>query len=262
MIAFLIIHGRRSEGGRGLFIFVISVFVIGWTFETVSVLTGFPFGNYHYTEIMAPFLGHVPIFVMPAYCIMGYVCWSLARILLCCVNDPSDTIMRYGVPVAAALLMVLWDASMDPLRATVEGRWIWLDGGPHFGVPLVNYFGWFCVTWMMFQLFSILRERVASAVPHNQQISSRLFWVPVPLMYLAFPVEYVLNPLVAGSRAEAVLVNGASVPVAGIYSDISMLTVLTMVPVAVVAVFQLLRPRTLLLQTSRQDTGSFARRRP
>ena len=48
----------------------------------------------------------------------------------------------------AAALMVLWDLSLDPLRATVENRWIWISGGSYFGVPLGNFVGWFMVTWL------------------------------------------------------------------------------------------------------------------
>jgi putative membrane protein len=241
MVLFLVVHGRRTEGNRSIFTFVAIVFLIGWTWETISILTGFPFGRYHYTQIMAPFLGHVPVSVMPAYCVMGYISWSTARIILSRVQNRPDAVSRFVVPIVAALLMVLWDASMDPLRATVEGRWVWLDGGPHFGVPLLNFSGWLAVTWMMFQSHALLHGREKACEINHPDRSSRLFWISAPLMYLAFPVEYVLNPLVASGRGESVLVNGSLVSVASIQLDISMLTGLTMIPIAVIAIVQLLR---------------------
>lgn len=239
MLSFLFYHGSRAEGRRAVFAFIITIFLIGWSFETVSILTGFPFGHYHYTSVMGPFLGHVPVSVMPAYCVMGYISWATARVIAS--RTQSGAAIRFGVPVLAAALMVLWDASMDPLRATVEARWVWRDGGPHFGVPLLNFAGWFMVTLLMFQLYALLRDRS----PRDERPTGMppLFWISAPLMYLAFPVEYLLNPLMAAGVDQAVSVNGMFVPVKDIHADIALLTGLTMVPVAILAVAQLLRRR-------------------
>jgi uncharacterized membrane protein len=241
MIAFLVIHGRRSHSGRQLFLFILSVFLVGWFFETVSVMTGFPFGNYHYTEIMGPFLGHVPVSVMPAYCVMGYASWSLARLLLGRTETARDAALRFGVPALAALLMVVWDLSMDPLRATLEGRWVWLDGGPHFGVPLENFFGWALVTWIMLQAFAFIvsarAEPPAVEVPAARR---RLYWLSVPLVWSAFAGEYLLNPLFT-TRSGIVVIDGAGVPVAELFDSIAMLTATTMLPLALLGALAAVR---------------------
>lgn len=246
MLSFLFYHGSRAEGRRAVFAFVITIFLIGWSFETISIHTGFPFGHYHYTSVMGPFLGHVPVSVMPAYCVMGYISWATARVIVC--HTRPGTIIRFGVPVVAAALMVLWDASMDPLRATVEARWVWRDGGPHFGIPLLNFAGWFMVTFLMFQLYALLRNR--SPQDERPAAMPPLFWISAPLMYLAFPVEYLLNPLMAAGADQTVSVNGLLVPVKDIHADIALLTGLTMVPVAILAVAQLLRLRLRKLAQS------------
>jgi putative membrane protein len=241
MIAFFVVHGRRLHSGRQLFAFVLTVFLVGWFFETVSVMTGFPFGNYHYTGIMAPFLGHVPVSVMPAYCVMGYASWSLARLLLARTGTGFDAVFRLGVPALAALLMVVWDLSMDPLRATVEGRWVWLDGGPHFGVPLENFFGWALVTWIMFQAFALTvsarPEPPAQPLPAKAQ---RPYWLSVPLVWTAFAGEYLLNPLLS-ARADAILIDGAGVPVAEVFASIALITATTMLPLALLGVLAAMR---------------------
>lgn len=241
MLSFLFYHGSRAEGRSAVFAFIITVFLIGWSFETVSILTGFPFGHYHYTSVMGPFLGHVPVSVMPAYCVMGYISWATARVIISRTQSGTGAVMRFGVPVLGAALMVLWDASMDPLRATVEARWVWRDGGPHFGIPLLNFAGWFMVTFLMFQLYVLLRDRS----PRDERPAAMppLFWISAPLMYLAFPVEYLLNPVMAAGTDQSVIVNGVLVPVKDIHTDIAVLTALTMVPVALLAVAQLVRQR-------------------
>ncbi|MVA98169.1 carotenoid biosynthesis protein [Nitratireductor sp. CAU 1489] len=241
MIAFFVIHGRQLYSGRQLLAFAVTVFLVGWFFETVSVLTGFPFGNYHYTELMAPFLGHVPVSVMPAYCVMGYVSFSMARILLNRIGGRPDAMLRFGVPVVASLLMVAWDLSMDPLRATIEQRWVWLDGGPHFGVPVENYFGWAFVTWIMFQAFTLFLGRGAANRLVPPSAETVRYWLSVPVIYLAFAVEYVLNPVFGATGARAVAVNGLEIPVAEIEAEIAFLTATTMIPLAFLAIARLRR---------------------
>ena len=234
LIGFTIVHGRGSYSGRILLTFAVTVFLVGWSFETLSVLTGFPFGNYHYTPPMAPFLGHVPVFVMPAYCVMGYVSWSMARIFLSRTNGETDALLRWGAPIVAAALMVVWDLSMDPLRATVEQRWIWLDGGGHLGVPFENYVGWALVTWVMFQSFAVLLPR-RTPVDAPRPAGTLGYWLSVPLAYASFATEYLLNPFFAGDTAAAVLVNGAPTPVADIFGQVAIISAATMVPLALLA---------------------------
>ncbi|PSM16886.1 MULTISPECIES: carotenoid biosynthesis protein [Nitratireductor] len=241
MIAFFVVHGRQLYSGRQLLAFAVTVFLVGWFFETVSVLTGFPFGNYHYTELMAPFLGHVPVSVMPAYCVMGYVSFSMARILLNRLGGRPDAVLRFGVPIAASLLMVVWDLSMDPLRATIERRWVWLDGGPHFGVPIENYFGWAFVTWIMFQAFTLLLGRGRAKTLALTPAETARYWLSVPIIYLAFAVEYVLNPVFAASGAQAVSVNGLEMAAGEIEAQVALLTATTMLPLAVLAIARLRR---------------------
>lgn len=233
MISFMFVHGGHRYGLRKIWLFIATVFLIGWCFENVSVITGIPFGGYHYTHIMEPFIGHVPVFVLPAYCVMGYVSWALATLLLQPFTGQNEFVKTFTLPVVAAALMVIWDLSMDPLRATVEQRWIWLDGGAHYGVPILNYFGWFLVTWLMFQVFSLLdnlpvftkrQPPVADEMGHS---------LAVPLMYCAFAVEYLLNPFADTAGARTALINGKAVPVQDIFNNIALLSATTMLPLAV-----------------------------
>ena len=235
MIYFLIYHGRRAEGGPSIFRFVIAVFLIGWIFETVSIRIGIPFGHYHYTDLMWPFLGHVPVSVMPAYCVMGYVSWATARCIVGLGHRSARLLSAIALPVLAAALMVIWDLSMDPLRATVEGRWVWHNGGPHFGIPLLNFVGWFVVTLMMFSAYALFRSTGSAPERPPDEETNLAFRLSAPLMYLAFPVEYCLNPFWS-QDVSVVAVNDALVPVADIQADVAALTATTMLPIAILAI--------------------------
>lgn len=238
MIAFVILHGSHQWGRRRVFSFAITIFCVGWIFETIGISTGFPFGNYSYGENMWPFFGHVPVAVMPAYWVMAYVCWSLALLLRRRIDGPMDRNFLMSVPIIGAALMVVWDLSMDPLRAIAEQRWHWHDGGPYFGVPLSNFIGWFFVTWLMFQIFALLVLRSGLNAPSRIAVDNRKYWLSVPLMYLAFPMEYLLNPVFASALGNANLHGGGAISTA-VYFEIALITLLTMVPISLGAMARL-----------------------
>lgn len=242
MVGYFIVHGTYRFGGRIISVFAAIVFVVSWCFEMLSIGTGFPFGWYHYTEIMRPFIGHVPVFVMPAYMVMGYICWNMAHLLTGCTGPyrrgGKALVSLLILPLVAALLMVVWDLSMDPLRSSLEGRWVWNSGGSHFGIPIGNYFGWLLVTWTMFQIFAFYLWLPSQRREDDQKFNSSLgasFWCTVPAMYLALAVEYLVNPFVSKRIDDYILINGISLPVSSFLNDIALLCSLTMLPIAAVA---------------------------
>lgn len=82
LMGFAIVHGVRRYGWRHFVIFFVFTFVISWSYETSSILSGFPFGHYYCTGQLGPKLWLVPLLIMPAYFSMGYLAWTLAHILL------------------------------------------------------------------------------------------------------------------------------------------------------------------------------------
>ena len=252
MVGFVFIHGRHCGGWRSVLLFIATVLPIAWAAESLSIETGFPFGPYHYADSMRPFIGDVPVVVPPAYCVMGYVSWSMSRILLGRVGCGLDRDFLVKGPAVAAALMVLWDLSMDPLRATVEQRWIWLDGGLHYGIPLTNFLGWFAVTWTMFQLYALLLTRVREAAPPSAARSSEPFWYAAPLMYLSFAVEYIANPLVGGGQDASLTVHGASIGLRQLHQEVAILAALTMLPAGLLTA---IRVRMAVLEAAGPGAG-------
>jgi putative membrane protein len=62
----------------------------------------------------------------------------------------------------ASLIMVAWDLAQDPVWATVLHGWVWLDGGPWFGVPVSNFLGWYANVFVMYLLFALFLQRNAA----------------------------------------------------------------------------------------------------
>jgi uncharacterized membrane protein len=155
-IVFLLLHGTRRYGWSGIAVFVVAGLVVSNVLENLSIATGFPFGNYHYTGDGKIF--EVPWFIGPAYLATGYLAWIVATVLLGDVRRGSPWLTTIGTPVIAAFTMTLWDLSMDPTLATINQNWIWEDGGGHFGVPLVNFLGWTFTVYLFMQLFALYQR--------------------------------------------------------------------------------------------------------
>ena len=109
IFVFSFYHGVLLYGWGKMFFFVGAILVISWTYESLSILTGFPFGNYHYTDLYLPKLGFVPVVIMPAYFSMGYLSWVIASILL----DKRDSSVKgldvLLLPIISSFIMVMWD---------------------------------------------------------------------------------------------------------------------------------------------------------
>jgi hypothetical protein len=90
---------------------------------------------------------------------------------------------------------------MDPVWADIDHAWVWRDGGPYYGVPISNFFGWFLTVYIFYQLFALyLRNR--AIIP-----SQTSHWRLAILFYAASAAGnlFVVAPLSLG----AVFVDGA-----------------------------------------------------
>jgi putative membrane protein len=161
---FAMIHGALFYGVRGILTFAALCLLVGNLFENLGVLTGFPYGRYYFTDVMGPKLFAVPIMLGLAYLGMGYLSWTLARVILGDMRAPIAGSRLVTLPLIASFIMVAWDLTMDAVWSTIVHAWIWLDGGAYFGVPPSNFLGWYLAVYVFYQLFALyLRGRPANA---------------------------------------------------------------------------------------------------
>ncbi len=163
---FALIHGAMLYRSRGILTFAALCLVIGNISENLSILTGFPFGRYYFTDVMGPKLFHIPILLGLAYLGMGYLSWTLGYLILGDMRSPLAGSRVVTLPLVASFIMVAWDLSMDPVWSNIVHAWIWLKGGAYFGVPVVNFLGWYLTVYVFYQLFALyLRGRSTNPGP-------------------------------------------------------------------------------------------------
>lgn len=105
--------------------------------ELLGTGVGIPFGEYRYSELLAPmWLGLVPVVIPLSWFCMAVPSYALARAAL------------PGRGVAARVLLgswVLlgWDLALDPAMSHATTYWVWGDTGAYYGMPWSNLLGWY-----------------------------------------------------------------------------------------------------------------------
>jgi uncharacterized membrane protein len=147
--AFGLLHALYTLGWRRASLFFAVTCATGFLFEFAGVKTGALFGRYVYTSVLGPkLLDTVPIVIPPAYFMMLYPSYIIANLILDARPEAREhSLLRLiAATVLTALVMTAWDLSNDPLMADEVKAWLWLDGGPYFGIPVRNFYGWIAVS--------------------------------------------------------------------------------------------------------------------
>lgn len=153
-LLFAYVHGARIYRLPGIIVFTILCIAVGAFFEILSLRTGFPFGHYKFTDLMGSAIFGLPIMLALAYVGMGYLSRVLGIAILQLHNQELSGRNRLLLPVVASSVMTIWDLSMDPVWAAIDHAWVWRDGGPYYGVPISNFFGWLLTMYIFYQLFA------------------------------------------------------------------------------------------------------------
>lgn len=130
----MFLHGVAAYGARYGWSLLGIALLFGFFIEQLGVTTGWPFGEYAYSDTLGPKIFHVPLVVPFAWVMIAHPCLVAAR------RIAKSWVFLYG-----AGLMTAWDLFLDPLMVAA-GRWTWVVKGSHVPyqpeIPASNTFGW------------------------------------------------------------------------------------------------------------------------
>jgi putative membrane protein len=162
-----VLHAAGVRGAVWALALLVLAAGIGFGAELLGVRTGFPFGEYTYTDALQPQLLGVPVVVPLAWVMMAYPCLLLGRRLA------RAGARRSRRPAPSSLVAVLtgglalasWDIFLDP-QMVDAGFWTWAHPEPGLpgvpGVPLTNYAGWVLVSL-------VLMAALEALLPHGER---------------------------------------------------------------------------------------------
>lgn len=233
-MAFALLHGSKQYSWRDMLVFSAICLAVSNALENLSIVTGFPFGHYYYSDALGPKLFLVPLLIGPAYLGMGYLSWTLARLILGGRRPRADRL--FAVPAIAGFVMVSWDLTFDPIASTIGHSWIWHDGGAYFGVPVSNFLGWYLTVYVFFLMFALYLRRRALRSP---QQAAAGFWRPAVAMYAVTALRPILTSLFH-SAGPATVIDQAGVawPVDALYGTCALAAIFTMGAFLVLALFR------------------------
>jgi uncharacterized membrane protein len=186
-------------GMRTTVLFTVLTYAVALACEWSSVHNGFPFGLYHYipaTRGREIWVLGVPFMDSISFTFLSFASYTLALLLSAPLYrrgldlrtlDTWEIRRSPRVWLMAALFTVMIDMVADPLSVLGDrwflGRIFWYDPpGPHFGVPISNYLGWYFVAAVSVAIFQWLDRRLnrggakpLGAVP---AAPSRALWGP------------------------------------------------------------------------------------
>jgi uncharacterized membrane protein len=160
-------------GVRTTLLFTALTYGVSLACEWSSIHNGFPFGLYHYIDATRGreiWIAGVPFMDSLSFTFLGFASYTVALLIASPlyrrgpdlrVLDTWKIRRSPRVWLMAALFMVMVDMVVDPLSVRGDqwflGKIFWYDPpGPHFGVPISNYLGWFFVAVITVALFQFL----------------------------------------------------------------------------------------------------------
>jgi putative membrane protein len=156
---------RGAVPPDGIFRLLGIVLPLTWLIEFSGHTTGLPFGAYHYTGLLKPQLGGVPLLIPLAWLMMLPPAWAVAARLA----NPSNRLIFAAL---SGLVFTAWDLYLDPQMVSNK-LWVWEQPGQYFGIPLLNFFGW----WLASTLITLIAAPRGGSLLSSSRLLRPLGWI-------------------------------------------------------------------------------------
>jgi putative membrane protein len=151
------------------------VFLLGWAAEAIGSHSGYPFGDYAYTDTLQPQILGVPLLIPLAWMMMLPPSWGVASAISSRFEQRWQTAVFILLSAAA---MTAWDLFLDP-QMVAWGLWAWASPAGFFGIPWSNYLGW------------LLVSAVITAIIRPNQL-------PIAALLLIYTITWILQTIGLG----------------------------------------------------------------
>lgn len=146
--------------GRRAVVVIAGIVVGSCVVEYVGATYDVPFGAYDYTaQLGYRVASTVPAVILLAWLFSTVGTWAAAYV----IAPHAPRMVRAAL---AGLFIVFFDLQIEPVATIIHQYWVWIDRGWYYGVPWVNFAGW----WLTGTIFAYLFDpyfiaRLRTAVP-------------------------------------------------------------------------------------------------
>jgi putative membrane protein len=163
----VMIHSTITKGRVKTGIFYLLALIFGSVPEIIGVTYGTIFGHYYYNPILTPFIfGVVPLTTVISWMVILYISYTVSDIVIKSGSKKPNFKRDHFVyaltitvllAVISGLVAANLDMIIDPVVVTTQG-WIWIGGGPYYGIPLSNFVGWFLIAFSATLIFRLIES--------------------------------------------------------------------------------------------------------
>lgn len=167
LAAFALLHSLHSLGTRRTLWFLCLGLILPFVAEYLGSNFGAVFGSHWFLRardlhidvgLMLP--GNVPLSIVLTWYGMLYVVFLASVYLL--RSKPQEPSSFAAVPMAAGLLMALWQLAAGPF-AMVRHVVGYAQDGFYHGIPLASFAGWYVTTMFIILFFQMVEPGAADA---------------------------------------------------------------------------------------------------
>ncbi len=159
----------------------LALIAVAFLVEAVGVTTGFPFGEYIYTDVLSPKLFIVPVGIMFAWVMIVLASFFTARMILKYFRPEAGVSQLL---ILSTFLAVSSDLLMEPVAFHIQGYWLWSGDSSlgYYGVPISNFIAWSVISMLMVSLL-IKITGAGAPDPGSHKENPRFSFIP-PMLYM------------------------------------------------------------------------------
>lgn len=199
------LHGWAYLGQRRVAVFLLVTALGSLFLETFGVATGLLYGHYHYTYRMGPlFLGYTPYLIPLTWFMMLYPAYIMSLTIARQITSAKLCVRQVVIASLGGLIMTSWDLVLDPVMVK-QSHWVWETDGLYFGIPLLNYLGWWLTSFLILMVFQWFDSKVLHGHDSPQTGLERLS----NLIYLIIGMGNITGAMITGLWGPAWIALGA-----------------------------------------------------
>jgi len=193
----VLLHSSKELGIKKTSLFFFIMLLFGLFSEVIGVKYGLIFGSYYYTYASKFFFGIVPLMTPITWAILIYVSYTITNLFLYKFGgEKPNKKDKFWYLIALIVLLssidgliaVNMDMILDPISVSKQS-WVWIGGGPYFGIPLSNFIGWFFVTFSATFIFRFSESfSYNNNFTKNKTINYSFYVFSIYLMYFLIDI--------------------------------------------------------------------------
>ena len=162
---YLLYHGSKFLGLGNMLSFVLVAIFVSTVNEIIGSKYGLIFGGeyrYELDSTPGPMIFGIPILIPLVWSGLIYMGLNYSSLITGLIVSQQTFNTGLSLIIFTGILLMTLDMILDPI-AVDEGRWAWNKPGSYYGVPPLNFLGWFGTVVIILSIFFNLLVPVNNA---------------------------------------------------------------------------------------------------